>query len=91
MAMSKHIRQNGVVIEVGAHFGYLTKEYAMIHDHSVLVIAFEPVDYCHSILKLIVGKLPNVKIEHLALSETNGEQEIIIPVKESGKLRNNFV
>ena len=86
IAMSRHIRHNGVVIEVGAHFGYLTKEYARIHNGSVLVIAFEPVDYCYSILKLIVGNLPNVKIEQLALSDTDGEQDIIIPVKESGRL-----
>lgn len=86
LAMSRHFHENSIVIDVGAHFGYLTKEFARAYNGNTNVIAFEPVEYCYSILKRIVRNLPNVKIEKLALFDNESVVKIKIPIKKSGHL-----
>jgi FkbM family methyltransferase len=81
-----YIPAHGVVLDVGAHFGYIAKELAALHQGTVEVIAFEPIEYCYTILERIAARRPNIKIEYVALSDSNGQVDISIPVKKSGRL-----
>jgi FkbM family methyltransferase len=84
--LSKFIPVGGVVIDVGAHFGYLSKEFCRIHRSSCKVYCFEPVEYTFSILSRIMAAYPNTVIEKIALSDKTGTENISIPIKESGNL-----
>jgi FkbM family methyltransferase len=85
-ALGRHIRAGDVILDVGAHFGYLTKEFAQLHGGACRVIAFEPVEYTRSILERVVRRFSNVRVEPLALSDRNGPMDIAIPLKKSGVL-----
>ncbi len=84
--LAEFIPPNGVVFDVGAHFGYLAKEFARIHDGSCRVYCFEPVSYTHSILKWVMRRHHNARLEQFALSSEQGRANISIPVKSSGRL-----
>ncbi len=86
LALASFVKNNGTIVDVGAHLGYLTKEFARAHNGSLQVIAFEPGDYCLSILRRITGKLSNVTIVPRALSDREGEIELKTPIKPSGLL-----
>ncbi|MEQ1592264.1 MAG: FkbM family methyltransferase [Thiobacillaceae bacterium] len=86
LRLSKFIPAGGVVVDVGAHFGYLSKEFCRIHNGSCKVYCFEPVEYTYSILSRIMAAYPNAVIENIALSDKAGTERISIPVKESGNL-----
>ena len=80
------IPEGGVIFDIGAHFGYLAKEFAVIHGGSCEVHCFEPVPYTRSILERVVDRFGNVRVESRALSNQAGLMKISIPVKESGRL-----
>lgn len=82
--LSAWIPQGATVLDVGAHFGYFAKEFARLYRGQCQVLCFEPVDYTRSILQIVVGRMPNVKIFDEALADSDGEQEISIPIKASG-------
>jgi len=84
--LSKLIPHGGVILDVGAHFGYLAKEFCKIHDKSCRVYCFEPISYTYSILTRVMRKFDNAIIEKIGLSYENGLIKITIPVKESGRL-----
>jgi FkbM family methyltransferase len=86
LLLSKYIPEGGVVFDVGAHFGYLAKEFCRIHDGSCKVYCFEPVEYTYSILSRVMSAYKNAVIENIALSDKEGTERISIPVKESGNL-----
>lgn len=86
LQLARFIPEGGVIFDVGAHFGYLAKEFSAIHGGSCKVHCFEPVSYTRSILQRVVGRLGNVRIESRALSNQAGSVRISIPVKESGRL-----
>ncbi len=80
------IPEGGVIFDIGAHFGYLAKEFAVIHNGSCMVHCFEPVPYTRSILERVVDRFQNVHIESRALSNQAGHMKLSIPIKESGRL-----
>lgn len=86
LQLSAFIPNGGVVFDVGAHFGYLAKEFCQIHGGQCSVYCFEPVSYTHSILARVMRKYENARVENFALSNTTGQIDITIPVKESGNL-----
>lgn len=86
LQLSRFIPEGGVIFDVGAHFGYLAKEFCAIHGGSCKVHCFEPVSYTRSILQRVVGRFGNVRIDARALSNQAGNVRISIPVKESGRL-----
>ncbi len=86
LRLSNFIPPGGVVFDIGAHFGYLAKEFCRIHNASCKVFCFEPVEYTYSILSRIMAAYPNAVIENIALSDREGTERISIPVKESGNL-----
>jgi len=84
--LSKFIPSGGVIFDIGAHFGYLAKEFCRIHGGSCKVYCFEPVEYTYSILSRVMAGYPNAIVENFALSDAEGTIPISIPVKESGNL-----
>ena len=80
------IPEQGVILDIGAHIGGYAKEFARLHHGNVSVHCFEPSPYNLSILKEVVGKLNNVRINEFALSDKTGEIDFYLPVKESGHL-----
>lgn len=86
LQLARFIPEGGVIFDVGAHFGYLSKEFCSIHSGSCQVHCFEPVSYTRSILRRVVGRFGNVRIESRALSDRAGITKISVPVKESGRL-----
>lgn len=85
-ALGRHVEPFDTIIDVGAHLGYLTKEFARLHSSCCDVIAFEPIAYTHSILKLVCARRSNVTVEKLALSNVNGRLDMRIPLKDGGTL-----
>jgi FkbM family methyltransferase len=81
-----YIPANGTIIDVGANFGYFAKEFARLHNRSCAVICFEPVTYNFGILKKSTGKIKNIRIENMALSNTATTIEIKIPIKKTGSI-----
>lgn len=84
--LSSFFEPSSVIFDVGAHFGYLSKEFCKVHHKTCSVHAFEPVQYTRSILTKVAGHYPNLRIVDAALSDQSGATEISIPVKGSGKL-----
>ncbi len=84
--LSRFIPHEGVILDVGAHFGYFTKEFACIHDGTCHVHAFEPMSYNLSILRIVTAGLGNVAIHPVALSDATGTSNLTIPVKKQGKI-----
>lgn len=86
LRLANYIPAHAVIFDVGAHFGYLAKEFARIHNGTCRVYCFEPVSYTYSILERVMHKFANAKLEFFALSNAKGTLEITIPVKPSGRL-----
>ena len=74
------------IIDVGANVGLLTKEFATAHSGQVNVIAFEPGDYCLSILRSVVKDLENVEIVEAGLGEEDSKNILKTPLKEAGSM-----
>jgi FkbM family methyltransferase len=86
LQLAAFIPPGGVIFDVGAHFGYLAKEFCQIHGNQCSVYCFEPVSYTHSILVKVMRNHANAHVENFALSNQKGQIKITIPVKESGNL-----
>jgi FkbM family methyltransferase len=84
--LAAFIPPGGVIVEAGAHFGYLTKEFARIHGGTCRVYGFEPLPYNFSILRRVVGRFANVSVRQQALSDANGTADLFVPVKYQGKI-----
>lgn len=81
-----YVKTKGVALDVGAHFGYIAKELADLKSHDLTIHAFEPIEYCHSILSKISRRRPQIIPETVALSDQAGAFDIAIPVKASGRM-----
>ena len=86
LTLASHTKPGGVIIDVGAHLGYLTKEFALAHQGNIQVIAFEPGDYCMSILRLTTRKLRNVTLVKSGLGNKDGFDQLQMPIKKRGML-----
>ena len=58
--LSRWIPGNGVIFDIGANFGYLSKEFARLHNRTCEVHAFEPVEYNYTILRRAVRRYSNI-------------------------------
>lgn len=84
--LAPFIPYDGVIFDIGAHFGYFAKEFCTIHHGSCFVYCFEPLSYCFSVLLPIMGLYTNKRLENIALSDRNCIEKIYIPVKPSRRL-----
>ena len=69
--IGKHLPDNAVIVEAGAHKGTDTAEMAYRWPDAI-IHAFEPVPEIYKILTLNTGRYSNVKTYQLALSDRNG-------------------
>lgn len=85
--LSKMLKSNAVIINVGAHAGQFTKLFAKTKRDST-VYAFEPASYTRSILSKVVKmhRLKNVVIEPIGLGDAESVKTLNIPIKRSGSL-----
>lgn len=84
--LSRYFSPGSVVLDIGAHLGYMTKEFAACYGGSCRVIAFEPIGYTRSILRIVTAAQRNVSVCPYALSDATGCVDISIPLKASGTL-----
>lgn len=75
----------GVVLDVGAHAGQFTKLFARIAP-GVRVHAVEPGSYARFVLTTAIRVLAlnNVTVHALALSDHEGEADLLVPLKRGG-------
>ena len=85
-ALGKYFPASSVVLDVGGHFGYFSKEFARLHNGLCQIHTFEPTSYNFSILEEVCARFNNVTLNNFALSDCNGHTVINIPVKEKGKI-----
>ncbi|MEM1071417.1 MAG: FkbM family methyltransferase [Planctomycetota bacterium] len=83
-ALSRWIPQNAVVLDIGANHGKMTRPLSRLP--GVAVHAFEPVDYNFTLLHRVTRGLPNVTRHRFALSDSNGQVSIYIPVRPSQRI-----
>ena len=83
----KHLAEDGVVFDVGAHAGQFAKLFASLVPAGS-VYAFEPSAYARSVLRpaLAWNRAKNVEIVPAGLSDAEGEAPLSTPIKKSGVL-----
>jgi FkbM family methyltransferase len=80
------IPPQATIIDAGAQFGNFTKAFSRLHGSSCTVHTFEPLPYNYAILKTVTAGLGNVRIHQMALYDTTGTLDLLVPVKEGGRL-----
>ncbi|MEZ6241609.1 MAG: FkbM family methyltransferase [Phycisphaerales bacterium] len=83
--LGRHVEPGGVILDVGANHGRYTKHLAALHHGSCRVYAFEPLEYNLKMLRLVVGRRPNVTIIEKGLSNAPGEVELYVPYKKASR------
>jgi len=85
-ALSTYIPTRSLILDVGAHFGYFSKESCRLHGGSCQVYCFEPLDYNHGILDGVLSKCHNVTLSRVAPSDQAGSSRIFVPIENSGRI-----
>lgn len=85
--ISEHIKQDSIVIDVGANAGYFTKIFSKLAPQGK-VYSFEPGSYARSIITRVVKVhgLSNVTILPYGLGDKAAAHELHLPLKKSGSL-----
>ncbi len=71
-ALLAHIQSGDVVWDIGANLGLYTEKFLEKVGRGGAVVAFEPVSDCFAVLRSKFAGKPNVTLEPLALSSSNG-------------------
>jgi FkbM family methyltransferase len=82
------VNEGDVVFDIGANIGIYTHFLAKLVGIKGEVHSFEPVPEVFSILKRIVekNKISNVKLNNIAISDSEGKKKMTVPRDESGYL-----
>ncbi len=81
-----YIKPKGIALDVGAHFGYISKELAALKTHELDIIAFERLSIAIGFWSVSSQRRSHIKVERFTLSDQNGAVDISIPVKKSGRM-----
>ncbi len=68
----KYFKESGDLLDVGSNIGYYTSLFTQIASPTAKIVAFEPTPSTFEVLKINVGRLPQVSLEKNALSDKNG-------------------
>lgn len=71
-ALLAHVHPGDVVWDIGANLGLYTEKFLEKVGNEGTVVAFEPVSDCFDVLRSKFTGRPNVTLEPLALSSSNG-------------------
>lgn len=74
--LEKLVTSGMVALDVGAHVGYYTRRISKLVGPGGRVVAFEPHPRNHRLLKHNVGKLRNVTLQDVALTEQEGTAQL---------------
>jgi len=90
--VKKVIKQNDIVVDIGANIGYYTLLFSKLVGKEGMVFAFEPAFRNYSLLKKNVelNSLKNVKIEKKAISNVNGKTKLHQSIWEGKKYLGNY-
>ena len=69
---NSYIKNNDIIWDVGANVGVYTSNFLDLVGSGGMVVAFEPIPECCSILTKKFHADPNVLIKNIALGDTNG-------------------
>lgn len=85
--LRRHIPEQAVVIDVGAHAGQFARMFAAIADKGH-VYSFEPSPYARSILEAAVAwrRVRHITVVPMGLGATPGVLELATPIKQRGGL-----
>lgn len=83
--IQKMIKDDYVVIDIGANLGYFSKTFSRLVPNGKL-IAIEPLPQFHSILNYFIGNKENVELHNVALGKTSGSITMVLP-KTNGMMR----
>ena len=75
-ALASHVPPGSTIYDIGANVGKFTKEFASAHNGQTQVVAFEPGEYCLSILNRVAGRMDNVEVVEAGVAETDGKDEL---------------
>lgn len=81
-ALGRYVEPGAVIFDVGANHGRFAKHLAALHNRSCTLYAFEPLAYNLEVLRVLVGRAPNVTIEPIALSNADGTRDLYLPYKK---------
>ena len=86
MIVSKIINNGNVAVDIGANFGLYTKHLSQYTGSNGKVYAFEPINKTYKSLKHNIEALnmTNVVSYNCALSDKEGQAEMIIPEYQEG-------
>jgi FkbM family methyltransferase len=93
VAVAKLLREGDIVIEVGAHIGYLTTYFADIVGPNGKVVAFEPSDENESYLSRNVAGLPQVEVDRHGVADFQGKASFFVEslTGQNNSLYNDYV
>lgn len=85
--LQQHIREDSIVVDVGAHAGEFTKLFSTLAPQG-RIYSFEPGSYARSILTRVVSVrgLRNVSIQPVGLGDKASSEILHMPLKQSGSI-----
>jgi len=79
------IQRGDSVLDIGANVGIYSELFARVVGPTGRVVAFEPVPTTYRQLQNRVGRLPQITIHQLAVSDQNGDVVLSLPGQDSGQ------
>lgn len=79
LVMRNLIKENQIVYDIGAHFGYFTPLLSKLVGKAGKVYAFEPNPELLPSLTQTIETLPNTKLFPIALSDEQGKTNLFVP------------
>tara|TARA_B100001059_G_C17805443_1_gene568832 strand:- start:619 stop:1377 length:759 start_codon:yes stop_codon:yes gene_type:complete len=79
------IKQDDVVLDIGANLGYFAKTFSRITTKGK-VICVEPLPQYFEVLKYFLGKKKNVTLHNVALGKETGKVTMVLPM-QNGMIR----
>jgi FkbM family methyltransferase len=83
--LAGYIPPGAVLFDVGANHGKFSIPLARLHGGSCKVYSFEPLEYNHTLLKMVLRSFHNVKIFPVALAAESGQTSLFVPIKKTSK------
>jgi len=83
----KMVPDEGAILDIGANVGAMTSAMATSHPNAT-IYAFEPIPSNMQVLKRVLQyfKLKNVKVFEIAVGETSGVLDMVLPIMNGVKM-----